>query len=95
MARAHTHRIPGQVIQSNNKSGVSGVYRTTGPRGYPCWVAYYNRDARGRRVHRQKRFYFGRERTEDEAMAAAKAFRLAFNRAIASGELRNFFDTKR
>ena len=88
-----------------NTSGRTGVYRGDHfvQRGETkqrirYWAASYSIGRDGEKTNRSKRFYFGVERTEEEAKALAMRFRDRWERAYLKGgtdAIRRFFERSR
>jgi len=75
-----------------NTSGRTGVYRgehtrqlANGVQQVRYYAASYTIGPDGRRTKRSKKFYFGTERTEDEALDLAIEFREGWEDAYLSG----------
>lgn len=85
---------PGRVLRSNS-SGRTGVYRgghtrrrATGTQEVRYWAASYTIGPDGRKTKGSRRFYFGTERTEEEAKKLAVGFRESWEEAFLTGGAR-------
>lgn len=77
-----------QRLLKSNSSGRTGVYRgrhkrllATGTQDVRYWAASYTIGPDGKRTKRSKRFYYGVERTEEEARELAVQFREGWEQA--------------
>lgn len=85
---------PERVLKSN-RSGRTGVYRGEHPRKLVngtqqvrYWAASYAVGPDGKKTKRSRRFYFGTERTEEEAKELAIRFREEWEEAFLRGGAR-------
>ena len=70
--------------QKNSTSGVSGVsfsevYSKRTKKKYPSWQVHYKKGD----MPTNKRFYFSHYKDHAEALSAAKAFRLSYEKSVA------------